>query len=205
MLKRKIFLPILVTSLFFLLVVPSIVSGAIGVGVGTGKIIVDEILKPGLSYTLPPITVFNTGDEPSEYYLSVDYSSREEKLMPLLDWFTFSPDIFFLEPEASQVVRVVLNIPTRIVEPGEYFAFITAQPKSEEEQSGSSIGVAAATKLYFTVESANLFQALLYRIGTIYMRYHPWNTIALSLLFLWILLIFFKKRFKIEISKKSNK
>lgn len=204
MYEQKRIIPLLILLSLFLFL-PSVVLGSIGVGVGTGKIVVDEILKPGLSYTLPPITVFNTGDEPSEYYLSIDYSPREEKLKPLLEWFSFSPDSFFLEPEESKVVRVAVNIPTRNVEPGEYFAFVTAQPRSEKDYAGASVGVAAATKLYFTVESANWFQALGYRIKTIYMMYHPWNTIVLSFLLLIFLLNYLRKRFKIVDIRKSNK
>ncbi len=45
----------------------------IGVGVGVGKIQVDEKLKPGMIYQLPSFTVLNTGGEPSDYEISIQY------------------------------------------------------------------------------------------------------------------------------------
>ncbi len=60
---RKIFLLCLLIFLF----PTGVVFARIGVGVGTGKITIDENLKPGIIYKLPPLTVVNTGDEASDY------------------------------------------------------------------------------------------------------------------------------------------
>lgn len=74
-----------------LLAIPSGASAAIGVGVGSGKIQVDEELKPGSVYELPPISVTNTGDEISEYEMAITYHEQQAELEPKEEWFVFTP------------------------------------------------------------------------------------------------------------------
>ena len=65
---KKLVFPLALVLAFFSC---TLAFASIGVGVGTGKIELDEILRPGLDYSLPPITVINTGDEASEFILTV--------------------------------------------------------------------------------------------------------------------------------------
>lgn len=60
------------------LLLPILALARIGVGVGIGKIVVDQPLKPGLIYTLPSLPVLNTGDEPAEYGVSIEYHEGQE-------------------------------------------------------------------------------------------------------------------------------
>lgn len=197
---------IIIFGLFFLsffFLFPSYAS--VGVGVGTGKIEVDEVLRPGMGYKLPSITVYNTGDEPSEFFLSIDSSTKEGRLASDLGWYTFTPDTFYLEPEGYQVVEIDLNIPMFGAEPGEYFAYLIAQPKKTLSDGSASVGVAAATKLYFSVEAANIFEALYYKFLTFY-NSNKIFTIAISILFILLLLwLFLRKKIKIEIVRKNDK
>jgi len=193
--------PIIVLALVFL-TLPLIILAAVGVGVGTGKIELDEPLKPGLSYTLPPLTVINKGDEASDYSVSVEYRTAAPELKPAKEWFDFNPTQFFLEPGKSQIVEINLNLPVRGVEPGDYFAFLQAQPIRKDEPGMATIGVAAAAKLYFTVEPANIFQAIYYKFASWYEKYHPWNSIVLAIILAAILIVIFRKKFKIQIEKK---
>lgn len=197
-----------VSLVFFLVILSSFVVspifGSVGVGVGTGKISLDEPLKPGLSYDLPPITVYNTGDEASNYYVSIEYSTREEKLEPNKEWFVFTPEEFFLEPDGSQTVQIKVKIPMQGAKPGDYFAFLTAQPQKNVEQGSGSVGVAAATKLYLTIAPANIFQAIFYVVSDLITKYKPWSIIIPLILLLVILWQFLKKRFKIQVTAKNN-
>lgn len=197
-----------VSLVFFLvLLLSSVVSpifGSVGVGVGTGKITLDEQLKPGLSYDLPPITVYNTGDVASNYYVSIEFSTREEKLEPSKEWFIFTPQEFYLEPDGSQIVEVKLKVPMRGAKPGDYFAFLTAQPQKNVDQGSGSVGVAAATKLYFTIAPANFLQAIFYVISDFVIRYKPWTIIIPLILLLIIIWQLLKKRFKIQVIAKNN-
>lgn len=198
---KKLIFPLAI--IVMALALPSVVFGSIGVGVGTGKIQVDQILKPGLIYTIPPLTVVNTGDEPAEYTVSIDYNSKQTELKPGKEWFSFEPLVFHLEPSVSQVVQIKLTLPVKIT-PGDYFAYVQGQPVQKTSTTGgTSIGVAAAAKLYFTVAPANIWQGIYYRFISVYSRFHPWDTIILAIVFVAILFRFIGKRFKFKIARKE--
>ena len=48
-----------------------------GVGVSLGSISIDEVLRPGGSYGLPVLGVLNSGDEASEYLVTVSYDEQQ--------------------------------------------------------------------------------------------------------------------------------
>ncbi|MDD4382255.1 MAG: hypothetical protein PHE21_02840 [Candidatus Dojkabacteria bacterium] len=192
---KRFFIALFTLFFFFFLFSP--VKASVGVGVGTGKIELDEVLKPGLNYDLPPLTVYNTGDKGSEYYVSIEFSTKEGKLESEEEWYTFTPSEFYLEPDGSQVVQIELNIPMRGSKPGDYFAFLTAQPKKDEQNDSASVGVAAACKLYFSIQAANIFQALYYRLSALFIQYKPWSIIVPIVLIIFLLWLLLRKKFKI--------
>lgn len=173
-------------------------------GVGTGKIQVDEKLKPGIIYELPFVTVINTGDEPSDYEVDISYHEKQKELLPSKDWFMFSPKEFHLDPGETQPVKITINLPIR-TEPGNYFAYIEGHPLKKTGMGNTTIGVAAAAKLYFTVEPANLFSGVYYKIRSFWEVYKPWpQRIVIGLVAICILLIF-KKFFKIQVNMRKPK
>lgn len=178
------------------------VFAKIGVGVGTGKIQVEDKLKPGLIYELPPLTIINTGDEPSDYEIQVSYHDKQPQLRPKSSWFIFNPVKFHLEPGKLQTVAVKLNLPVRTA-PGEYFAYLEGHPFKKAQSGNTTIGVAAAAKLYFTVVPANFFQAVFYKVISFWNVYSPWTGRITLLAALIIIFILFKKFFNIQI--KVNK
>ena len=142
------------------LLLPGTALGQAGVGVNVGKIQVDETVSPGGSYTLPSIGVINTGHDAAEYSLRIIYEFEQTALEPAEDWFSFNPGRFRLEPNQSQSVEIVLKLPLT-VRPGDYFTFIQAYVVSEVGQGDGwvVVGVAAATRLNFTVKPSNVFSA----------------------------------------------
>ena len=128
----------------------------IGVGVNTGKIQVDEKLKAGMIYKLPSITVINTGDEPADYETTIAYHQDQPELRPGQNWITFTPQKFHLDPGKGQLVEIKINLPIKI-EPGNYFAYLEGHPIATVQKGNTVLGVAAASKLYFTVVPANVF------------------------------------------------
>lgn len=180
---------------------PIIVFGRIGVGVGTGKIQIDKPLKAGGIYDLPVLPVLNTGDEPGEYGASVEYQENVPQMRPAREWFHFEPQSFSLKPGEVQLVKVTLTVPTK-TKPGDYFAYLEGHPVKKSVSGQTSIGVAAAAKLYFTVAPSNIFEGIYYRFVSLYSRYHPWDTIVLAVIFVAILLRFIGKRFKFQIARK---
>lgn len=190
---------------FFLVAFPLFLNNVfakIGVGVNTGKIEVEEKLKAGMFYKLPPITIINTGDEAAEYEAAVSYHQEQPELRPEQDWFIFSPQKFNLEPGKGQLVEIKINLPLR-VEPGDYFAYLEGHPIVTTQKGTANIGVAAAAKLYFKVVPANIFYGIFYKISTFFKVYAPWPQRVLFLAVVLLILLFFKKFFNIKISFKK--
>ncbi len=193
---------ILLFILCFLLA-PPLALAKIGVGVGTGKIQVNEPLRPGGMYDLPVLSVLNTGDESSYYDVSIAYHEDQPEMRPASDWFIFEPRRFYLEPGEAQSVSIKLNLPVEVV-PGDYFAFLEGRPVKEVESGNTTIGVAAAAKLYFTIQPANLLQGIYYKIAAFVDLYSPWPQVVLTIIILALIFNFLKKRFnfKIKVDKK---
>jgi hypothetical protein len=193
------------------LLLPILVLARIGVGVGTGKIVVDQPLKAGLIYTLPSLTVLNTGDEPGEYGVSIEYHEGQETnpkmgLKPPKEWLGFEPSEFYLEPGQAQQVQIRLTLPIKGAKPGTYFAYLEGHPVKKDISGQTSIGVAAAAKLYFTVAPANIFQGIYYRLLSILRNNAPWSYVVLALAAGSVLVVLFRKyfTFNIGISKKAK-
>lgn len=165
---------ILLVVLFFLsLSFP--VYGKLGVGVATGKIVVKDKLKPGIIYNLPPLSVLNTGDEKGKYEVGVEYHEKQQELRPKESWFDFSPKKFSLKPGEGKKVEIKLNLPIR-AKPGHYFAYLEARPIKKMEFGTTSVGIAAAAKLYFTVVPANPVFGIYYKITSILRFNQPWSS-----------------------------
>lgn len=201
--KKKL----VILGLLFLL--PSLALAKIGVGVNSGKIELNESLRAGLIHNLPSVVVVNTGDEPSDYEVTIQHKENQVELKPDEDWFTFSPQQFRLEPQKTQVVTVKLSLPMKGLRPGDYFAFLSARPTSNISNGGTTLGVAAAVKLYFTVAPSNVFTGIYYRILSLLRLWSPGSYIVLVVVVLAILLIILRRfiSFKIDFSlrKKSGK
>ena len=181
---------ILLTVCFFLFL-PVVIFARIGVGVSVGKIKIDEVLKPGAFYDLPLVPVLNTGDEPANYELSIEYHEGQESnpemgLRPDKKWFIFKPGSFRLKPGEVQNIRITLNLPVKKTEPGHYFAYLEAHPTQKIKSGQTKIGIAAATKLYFTVAPANTWQAILYKMLYFWEKYRTYLFLPANILLGWL-------------------
>lgn len=190
---------VVLALIFLALITPHSVFAKIGVGVGTGKIQVEDKLKPGVIYELPPLTVLNTGDEESDYEINVSYHEKQPQLRPLQSWFIFSPQKFHLEPSKVQIVTIKLNLPI-MTEPGDYFAYIEGHPVRKSVAGNTTVGVAAAAKLYFTIIPGNFLEGIYYKIASFWKIYSPWPQLATGAIAIILLLVVSKKFFHIEIN-----
>lgn len=200
-LKKVIIFVLLLSISSFLF--SSVVYSKLGVGVGTGSITIDEDLKPGMVYKFPSFVVFNTGDESSDFEVDLSYKTNQEELRVPKDWIKFSPKEFYLEPDESQSVKVSLVLPFK-AEPGDYFAYLQGKP-IVEEKVGASINIAAASKLYFTVEPANVLSAVYYRGFHFWQDYYPYTAIIVGVVGGVLLIITLKKLLGIEIDVQMGK
>lgn len=177
------------------LVAPSSAYGQGGVGINISEIRVDERLVPGGIYKLPQVTVFNTGSDGSEYTLNVAYVFEQEEQLPPKEWFSFSPNVFHLEPDESQIVAITLTVPVK-ARPGSYFAYI--QAKGAPGPGGVGIAVAAAARLYFDVRPANLLVAITTRVEDLFNQYSPGSYIGVGLLGVALIALAFRRFFRIR-------
>lgn len=175
----------------------------VGVGVGVGKIVVDEKLSPGIIYTLPNLPVINTGTDQGDYEVTISFSENQSELRPELGWFKYNPQTFTLKPKEIKQVGIVIDLPLK-VEPGKYFAYLEAHPVASMTGGGAKVGIAAAAKLYFEIVPANYFQGLYYKLVSFGKIYYPWPQRALTLVGVLIIMALFKKFFNIQIGVKKR-
>lgn len=184
-----------------LLFVPSALA-RVGVGMGAGEIRLTEPVKPGGIYTLPKLRIFNTGDETTTYGMDVAYHADIPKLRPGQDWFSFNPATFTLPAGQSQEISVTMTVPVA-AKPGDYFAFVESGPV-EANKAGTTVGVAVATKLFFTVVPANIFQAVLYRASSFFSTYAPWSWVGLAVAICAVFLFLVRRFFSFNIAMRKK-
>ncbi|MCR4330802.1 MAG: hypothetical protein NUV49_02895 [Patescibacteria group bacterium] len=179
-----------------------VVFAKVGVGMGAGEIRIDEPIKLGGIYEIPSVRIFNTGDETTTYGMGIAFHQDRHELRPGKEWFSFSPATFTLEPNESQEVTISMIVPLK-GEPGDYFAFIESGPVPTNAP-GTSVGVAVATKLYFTLVPANIFQAISYRVSSFFSAYAPWSWVGLGLILFILLVLIVRKFFSFNIAVRKN-
>lgn len=192
----------LVISIILLLLSTSFIWAKVGVGVGLGKVQLDETLASGGVYNLPSLPVLNTGDEDGEYEVEITYLADQEELKPEASWFSFNPQSFPLSAGSSQLVEVKLTLPID-TRPGEYFAFLEAHPVVKAE--GTTIGVAAATKLNFTVKPSSILGAAVERIRSLIETNAPTSYYVLGIAGGVIILATARRYFTLSVGLKKER
>ena len=183
---------------------PMLTSANIGVGVGAGKIVMSQPLEPGLSYALPALPVLNTGDSSGTFSVSIEYLTDQQDYQPPREWFTIDPLSFTLDATQSRLVNVKLSVPTS-ARPGHYFAYLEARPVIAGVAGQSSVGVAAAAKLYFVVAPSNAFQAWYYKTAAFLGQYAPWPQVISIVIVATLLLTFINRFFSLNIHVRRKR
>lgn len=198
---KKIWLFLTIFVLLFSIFVSSALA-KVGVGVGLGKVEIDEPLSPGGIYNLPSLPVLNTGDEAGDYEVAITYQHEQEQLRPEGAWFSFNPKTFHLEPGGSQKVDISLNLPVKL-KPGGYFAYLEAHPTAKKE--GVTIGVAAATKLYFTIKPSGVLGAAIARVTSWFEQNAPYSYWVLAGLIALAVILVLRRFFALELGIRRKK
>lgn len=186
-----------------LIVTVQAANAKVGVGVASGSISLSEPLYPGNEVLIPPVTVINTGDETAQYSVSITYHQDQPAYPPPAAWFHITPDNFSLEPGESKAVEVKIQIPIK-VEIGEYFAYIEARPENTVQTEQTKLGIAAATKLDFTVENATRIQAIMYWLRAFWLRHAIPIVIVSALIVTLSSAAIIKMFLKIDVSIKRD-
>lgn len=199
----KRFLGLLIFSIFFLFFPLFLVSANQGVGVGTGKIIVEKPFKSGVIYDLPKLTVLNTGDEEGVFKVGISYKTGQKELEVSKDWIEFSETSFTLKPGEAKQVSVRAKIPLKST-PGDYFCYLEASLNNNPQAGVASVGIAAAAKLYFKVAPSNVFEGIYYRVISLWKNYLPWTNIGLGTIVIFIIISFLRKNINIQVGIKKK-
>jgi len=167
-----------------------------GVGVNLGSINVDDRLRPGGDYGLPTLGVLNSGDEPGEYILSIGHDEKQTELEPPVGWFEFQPPRFHLDAGETRNVDIRLKLPSG-ADPGDYFAYIEARPVAKS--ADANVGIAAATRLSFTVEPSSWLDAQRRIFERWYNDNLPWTFVLPVLGLLSMALFYASKRLRFRL------
>ncbi len=84
------------------------------------------------------------------------------------------------------------------MKPGDYFCYLEAHPIIKAGP-GTTIGVAAATKTYFSVSPANIWQAMYYKTVSFFTIYAPWTYVVLAMVITAIIIVIFRKYFAFQV------
>jgi hypothetical protein len=141
-----------------------------GVGVTVGEIAVDDSVKPGGQYKLPPIGILNTGSQAEDYHLGLAYLTNRTERRPANNWIKFDPPVARIEPGSSRMVDVRLEVPTN-AKSGDYFVLLEA---SVGDEKTDTMLAGAATKLTFTVAPSSWLDAQRTRINRWLDDASPW-------------------------------
>lgn len=196
----RILISLIIVGLCFALGATSAFA-KLGVGVGLGKVQIDDKLAPGGIYKLPSLPVINTGDEGADYEVEVTYLEGQTELRPDGTWFSFNPGRFTLEAGKSQLVEVTLTLPVN-ARPASYFAFLEAHPITKQE--GVTIGIAAATKLNFTVRPSGVLGAAIERVRSLFESNKPASYTALGVLAGLLLIALGRRYLDIRVGLKGQ-
>jgi hypothetical protein len=196
--KRFSLLAIVLAGILLLCLPAAAIQAQVGVGIMPGIIRVDEPLLPGGRYNLPSLQVVNTGNKSSDYGVELAYMAEQDELQPPADFIIVSPASFHLEPGASQVISLSLDIPVK-AKPGDYLAYVEAHPTATSSGGGMQIGVAAATKLYFTVKPASVFVGITNSIASFFTRNAPGSYIVPGVIVLGLVVFFLRRRIRVDI------
>lgn len=130
----------------------NVVNAGSGVGISTGKIILDNPLEPVTVHSLPSVAVYNTGDEPAEYEMDVTLNESQSQYKPESTWVEFLPKRFILNGGESKLVNISINIPEN-AQQGDYYAYLEAHTtkSSTNTNNNSNVSSASAVKFYFKV------------------------------------------------------
>lgn len=197
---KRIILSVLV--LLFVFTVSAYAT--VGVGINNGKIIINDKLKPGVIYNLPDVIVFNTGTEVTNYEVSIKYNEKQTQLKPDESWFKFSPQRFTLAAKQAQKVKATLQLSLG-AKPGDYFAYIDAHPVVGTLKGITTIGIAAGSKIYFTVLPSNIFISTYFRIITLITENSPWSYLIITAIVIILagLIVIKKVHINISVRKKE--
>jgi hypothetical protein len=134
------------------------------VGIDPGTVEVGQPIAPDTDTVVGEVTVRNPGSQRSAYAM---YAQEAPEGMPIsVEWFTFEPSGFELDPGATQVVTVRIR-PDAGASPGRYTALLTAAlATSPDSPAAAQVSGAVATEASFVIENTGTADLLASTTGS---------------------------------------
>ena len=129
---------------------PATAHASIGVGVQAGPVRLGSMAHPGGSYALPPVYVVNTGTQAESIAVRVERLSRGGGRRVPPSWVHVTGPAVRLTRSQTAYIPLQLVVPDG-ARPGEYLSDIVVTGSAAISVGSANLGVAAATKLQFTV------------------------------------------------------
>lgn len=127
-------------------------DASVGVGVQASPVRLGSMAHRGEKFALP-LDVVNTGSEAEAVIMHVERLSRGPGWAVPPSWIQFPGSAVQIAPGKAARVSLELVIPDA-ARPGEYLSDIVVSGSATAQAGTGNIGVAAATKLEFSVSSA---------------------------------------------------
>lgn len=128
-------------------------EASIGVGVQVGPVSLGSVAHRGESYALPPVYVVNTGTEAEAVSLRIERLARGPGRIIPPSWIKVTGPAVQLTPGNAARIPLELVVPD-LAKPGGYLSDIVVTGSSVASAGITHVGVAAATKLDFSVSPA---------------------------------------------------
>jgi hypothetical protein len=128
-------------------------EASIGIGVQDGPVRLASVAQPGKSYDLPPVGVINTGTHAEAVSVHVERVSRGGGRLVPPSWVEATGPSVRLLPHHATRIPLKLTVPAD-AKPGVYLSDIVVVAATANPAGTANLGVAAATKLEFSVGPA---------------------------------------------------
>jgi hypothetical protein len=139
-----------VFALVVLVGFPATAGATVGVGVQSAPVRLGTVAHPGTSYPLPPVYVVNTGTEAEAVTIKVERLSPGVGRSVPPSWIHAKGVPTRLRPHQAEQLSLELVVPSGALS-GTYLSDIVADGSAAIAVGTTNFGVAAATKLEFTV------------------------------------------------------
>ena len=150
-LQRRLMAPLAVfIALLLLLSFPLAAEASVGVGIQAGPVRLGSVAHAGQSYSLPSVYVVNTGTETETVILRVERLSHGPGRAVPPSWIQVAGHGVQLQAHQSARIPLQLVLPGG-AQRGRYSSDIVADVTGTISVGQANLGVAAATKLVFSV------------------------------------------------------
>ncbi len=136
-------------SLLTVLAVPAVAQASVGVGIQAGPVRLSAGAHPGGRYALPAVYVVNTGTEDESLTVRVERVSPGPGRVVPASWVQAGSAVHLSHGQSARI-PLELVVPAA-AKPGRYSSDVVVSGSAAMTDGSAHLGVAAATKLQFTL------------------------------------------------------